>query len=459
MLITSISGIRGTIGGTVGDNLTPPDVVSFISAYGSWVLSQYAQPTLIIGRDARVSGSMILQLAINTLIGMGINMVNLDMATTPTVEMEVIRRGAQGGIIITASHNPTEYNGLKMLNSQGEFLSNEEGQTILDFVKQSDFIFAPTDTLGSITVSHNHTETHIQDILDLDLVDVDLIRSKKFTVVVDAINSIGGVAVPMLLEKLGVKVVTLYGEPNGDFQHMPEPLEQNLGELKSLVGKVSADLGIAVDPDVDRLVLVDEQGNMFGEEYTIVSIADYVLSKTPGNTVSNLSSSRALFDVAHNHGVEYHASAVGEKNVVEKMKEVSAVIGGEGSGGVIYPPLHYGRDALVGIALFLTHLATSPIPVSELKKRYTQYFMAKEKIQLQERSDIDRIISHLTEIYSHEKITTIDGLKIDFVDSWVQVRASNTEPILRIYTEAKTQQDANDLAQECMHHIHNFLQS
>jgi phosphomannomutase len=459
MLITSISGIRGTIGGKPGESLTPLDVVSFVSAYGQWVLEYYESPTLVVGRDARPSGSMILSLVVQTLVGMGIHVVNVDMATTPTVEMEVIRRKAQGAIIVTASHNPKEYNGLKMLDDKGEFLSAEQGSYILKLSTDKTYTFTDVDSMGSITLSYNHTRDHIQDILDLDLVDVDLIQSKKFTVAVDAINSIGGVAVPMLLEKLGVQVVGLYCEPHGDFQHMPEPLEQNLGELKSLIGKVSADLGIAVDPDVDRLVLVDEQGNMFGEEYTIVSIADYVIGNTPGNTVSNLSSSRALSDVAETHGVNYYASAVGEKNVVEKMKAVSAVIGGEGSGGVIYPPLHYGRDALVGIALFLSHLATSHIPASELKKRYTVYYMAKEKIILESRDYVPMILNSLQEKYADQKIDTNDGLKIDFADSWVQIRASNTEPILRIYTEAKTQKHADDLAQECIHYIHNFLQS
>ena len=448
MLITSISGIRGTIGGSIGENLTPIDVVKFVSAYGAWTLSKHKKPTLVVGRDARKSGVMILQLTLQTLAGMGIDVVNLDMATTPTVEMEVIRRKAQGAIIVTASHNPKEYNGLKMLNNDGEFLSAADGQAILDIVAKNDTEFADVDSLGSVQLSHNHTKDHIKDILDLDLVDVSAIKAKKYTVAVDAINSIGGVAVPMLLRELGVEVVGLYCEPNGEFQHAPEPLEKNLGELKALVRKVSADLGIAVDPDVDRLVLVDEQGDMFGEEYTIVSIADYVIGKTPGSTVSNLSSSRALADVANSHGVEYHASAVGEKNVVEKMKFVKAVIGGEGSGGVIYPPLHYGRDALVGIALFLSHLATSGVTASKLRGRYTNYFMAKEKLELSDRSQIHGIINQLKDQYAHEKMSTLDGLKIDFADSWVQIRASNTEPILRIYTEAKTQEEADILAQK-----------
>lgn len=457
MLITSISGIRGTIGGDSGENLTPPDVVNFASAYGSWVLNQYVTPTIIIGRDGRQSGSMIANLVLQTLCAMGINIIDLGLATTPTVEMMVTKNQAQGAIIITASHNPKEYNGLKMLNDAGEFLSANQGQEILD-ITQKPVLFASVEKLGSINQCYNHTQEHIAEILKLPLVKTDLIRSKKYTVAVDAINSVGGVAVPMLLDQLGVEVVGLHMAPDGDFQHMPEPLEKNLGELKSLVTKVSADLGVAVDPDVDRLVLVDERGGMFGEEYTIVSIADYVISKNPGAAVSNLSSSRALRDVTESYGQEYFASAVGEKNVVEKMKEVDAVIGGEGSGGVIYPPLHYGRDALVGIALFLSHLAESGLSTSNLKQRYRQYHMAKEKISLVDVSmNPDDVIATLASKYAKENISVVDGLKIDFADSWVHLRKSNTEPIIRIYTEAATQQAAVALAQRFIEEIHDII--
>ena len=459
MLITSISGIRGTIGGKLGENLTPQDVVSFISAYGTWNLSKKKnddKTTIVVGRDARKSGDMILNLTISTLRGLGINVVNLGLATTPTVEMQVIERNADGGIIITASHNPKEYNGIKMLNENGEFLSATDGAEILKRASENDHDFADVDNLGELEVSYNHTRDHIQKILDLDLVDVDLIKSKNYKVVVDAINSVGGIAVPMLLEKLGVEMTGLYCEPNGEFEHAPEPLEKNLGELKSLVGKVSADLGIAVDPDVDRLVLIDNKGEMFGEEYTIVSIADYVLSENPGNTVSNLSSSRALADVTEKYNGEYFASAVGEKNVVEKMKEVSAVIGGEGSGGVIYPPLHYGRDALVGIALFLTYLSKRDISSSDLRGEYPNYFMAKEKVVLSKKINVDNILEHFWETYQNENISNIDGVKIDFENSWVHLRKSNTEPIMRIITEANTQVEANALAERFINEINGI---
>jgi len=456
MLITSISGIRGTIGGKSGENLTPPDVVSFISAYGSWILSRSKNPTIIIGRDARKSGDMIINLSISTLRGLGINIINLDLATTPTVEMQVIKHKASGGIIITASHNPKEYNGLKMLNEYGEFLSARDGQEIVKRASENNHNFANVDSIGSLEKTYNHTQEHIDSILNLDLVNVDLIKSKKFKIAVDAINSVGGIAVPMLLEKLGVEITGLYCDANGEFQHEPEPLEKNLGELKSLVTKVNADLGISVDPDVDRLVFIDEKGEMFGEEYTVVSIADYVLSETPGNTVSNLSSSRALADITNKYNGNYFASAVGEKNVVEKMKETSAVIGGEGSGGVIYPPLHYGRDALVGIALFLTYLAKRDVSVSALRDEYPNYYMAKEKVVLNPEISVGNILNHFQELYVTEKISTIDGVKIDFENSWVHLRASNTEPILRIYTEAQSQELADDLAQKFITEINNY---
>jgi phosphomannomutase len=399
MLITSISGIRGTIGGNARENLTPIDVASFVSAYGTWILQKTKDATIVIGRDSRQSGEMIMNIAVSTLQGLGINVVRLDLATTPTVEMEVIRRKADGGIIITASHNPKEYNGIKMLNSDGEFLSAQDGKEILDIAEKKDFHFASVEKLGEVEKSYNHTKNHIQDILDLDLVDAELVAKKKYKVVVDAINSVGGIAVPYLLEKMGVELVGLNINPNGEFAHKPEPLEENLGGIKSLVKQEKADLGIVVDPDVDRLVLVDEQGNMFGEEYTIVSIADYVLSEKGGNAVSNLSSSRALADVTKKYRGEYFASAVGEKNVVEKMKEVNATIGGEGSGGVIYPPLHYGRDALVGIALLLTYLAKRDISASQLRAEYPDYFMSKKKVVLDENIDVDAILEYFWKKY------------------------------------------------------------
>lgn len=458
MLITSISGIRGTVGGKVGENLTPIDVVSFSSAYAAWILPQSKNPTIIIGRDARKSGAMILQLVGQTLRGMGINIINLDLSTTPTVEMMVIQHAAQGAIIITASHNPKEYNGLKMLDEKGEFLSAAQGVEILDLVEKQDFNFADVDSLGDEKKYYNHHQDHIQAILNLDIVDVDLVKSKKFIIAVDAINSVGGIAVPMLLEKLGVEVVGLYCEPNGEFQHNPEPLEKNLGELKSLVTKTKSDLGIAVDPDVDRLVLVDNNGDMFGEEYTIVSIADYVLSQKPGNTVSNLSSSRALSDVTERYeNAEYSTSAVGEKNVVELMKQTNAVIGGEGSGGVIYPPLHYGRDALVGIALFLSHLARSGMSSSKLRKTYPDYYMAKEKISLTAGINVDDILEKIYAKYQSEKVSNIDGIKIDFDNAWVHLRKSNTEPIIRIYTEAQSQESADEFATRFINEIYEII--
>ncbi len=481
MLITSISGIRGTIGGKVGNNLTPIDVVSFVSAYGTWILKNIEQATIVVGRDARQSGDMIINLTVSTLQGLGINVINLALATTPTVEMEVIEQKANGGIIITASHNPKEYNGIKMLNNHGEFLSAKEGKEILEIAQKKDFKFVVVEKIGNIEKSNNHTKQHIQKILDLDLVDANLVKSKKYKVVVDAINSVGGIAVPLLLEKLGVGVIGLNINPNGEFAHKPEPLEENLGGIKSLVKKEQADFGIVVDPDVDRLVFIDEHGNMFGEEYTIVSIADYVLSEKEGNSVSNLSSSRSLADITKKYRGEYFASAVGEKNVVEKMKEVSAVVGGEGSGGVIYPPLHYGRDALVGIALFLTYLAKLDISTSELRTKYPNYFMAKEKVILDNNINVDKILKYFwnnyqvsviaseseviqsgyraSEFVSESKvinISNIDGVKIDFENSWVHLRKSNTEPIMRIYTEAQSQKEADALADRFINEINEL---
>jgi len=458
MLIASISGIRGTIGGIPKENLTPVDVVEFVSAYGTWVLKKNTNPTVCVGRDGRASGKMILDLTIQTLVGLGINVIDLDYATTPTVEMATVSASADGAIIITASHNPKPYNGLKMLNSEGEFLSAQDGQEILDIRANGTYLYADINSLGCITKSYNHTRDHIQKILDLDLVDAGLVSAQNYTIAVDAINSVGGIAVPMLLEKMGVNVVGLNLEPNGDFQHQPEPLRENLGEIMSLVPKTRADLGIVVDPDVDRLVLIDENGEMVNEEYGLVMVSDYVLSQTPGSCVSNLSSSRALRDVAEKHDVVYAASAVGEKNVVEKMKEINAVIGGEGSGGIIYPELHYGRDALVGIALFLTALAREKTTVSKMRTYYKDYFMVKDKIELPDRSVVLPILEKLfTDHAQKYECSDIDGVKINFEDSWIHIRASNTEPILRIYTEAPTSEQAASIAQTYSQKIQDFL--
>ncbi|SDG57141.1 phosphoglucosamine mutase [Psychroflexus sediminis] len=449
-LIKSISGIRGTIGGQVGDNLTPLDVVKFSAAYGQWIKTQRNKEhyKVVVGRDARISGKMVQSLVMHTLSGMGIHVVDLDLSTTPTVEMAVSLENADGGIILTASHNPKQWNALKLLNKDGEFLNAEEGQQILNFVDQENFEFSEVDDLGEITYHNAYIDLHIEEVVNLELVEVDQIKEAKIKVVVDAVNSTGGISIPPLLEMLGVEVVKLYCEPNGDFPHNPEPLAKHLTELSKKVKEEHADFGIAVDPDVDRLALVDEKGEMFGEEYTLVSIADYVLSRKKGPTVSNLSSSRALRDITEKHGCEYFASAVGEVNVVAKMKEVNAVIGGEGNGGVIYPELHYGRDSLVGVALFLSLLSERQIKVSELRQTYTSYFMAKEKIELTPGLDVDALLNKIQEKYKAEDIKTIDGVKIDFENNWVHLRKSNTEPIVRIYTEAKSQDEADALAQD-----------
>lgn len=447
-LIKSISGIRGTIGGQVGDNLTPLDVVKFSAAYGQWIKTQRNKEhyKVVVGRDARISGDMVQSLVMQTLSGMGIHVVDLELSTTPTVEMAVTMENADGGIILTASHNPKQWNALKLLNKDGEFLNAEEGLQILNFVEKEDFEFSDVDDLGKITYHNAYIDLHIEEVLNLELVDVDQIKDAKIKVVVDAVNSTGGISIPPLLEMLGVEVVRLYCEPNGHFPHNPEPLAKHLTELSHKVKEENADFGIAVDPDVDRLAFVDEKGEMFGEEYTLVSIADYVLSRKKGATVSNLSSSRALRDVTEKHGCEYFASAVGEVNVVAKMKEVNAVIGGEGNGGIIYPELHYGRDSLVGVALFLSLLSEKQIKVSELRQTYTSYFMAKEKIELTPELNVDALLNKIQENYKEEDITTIDGVKIDFETNWVHLRKSNTEPIVRIYTEAKSQKEADALA-------------
>ena len=436
-LIASVSGIRGTIGGEVKTNLTPVDVVAFASAYGTWLVSTTKTScTVVVGRDARISGPMVQQLVQQTLIGLGINVIDVGLSTTPTVEMEVVRQNAQGGIILTASHNPKQWNALKLLNSKGEFISSDDGKALMQHLEAQSYDFASVDDLGVISSVDDALEAHIDAILALDLVDVDAIQAAQFSVVVDGVNSSGGVAVPMLLDKLGVKTSKIHCTPNGDFPHNPEPLKEHLTDLTTAVLDNKADVGIAVDPDVDRLVFMDERGVLFGEEYTLVACADYVLAHQKGDVVSNLSSSRSLADLAQQHGVDYHASAVGEVHVVEKMKAVKAVIGGEGNGGIILPELHYGRDALVGIALFLSFLAKERETVSSLKKRYSSYVMSKKKIQLSETWDTDALLTAVAHTFKNESVTTIDGVKIDFDDSWIHLRKSNTEPIIRLYAEA-----------------------
>ena len=454
-LIKSISGIRGTIGGFQGENLTPIDAVKYAAAYGSWVKQQREKNnyTVVVGRDARISGNMMQQLVMNTLIGLGIHVVDLDLSTTPTVEIAVMLEHADGGIILTASHNPKQWNALKLLNHKGEFLDANEGQKILDIADNENINFSEVDDLGKITSNQAYIDLHIDEILDLPLVDVEAIKKAKFKVVVDGVNSTGGIAVPALLEALGVEPVKLYCDPTGEFPHNPEPLKEHLGDLMNRVVDERADFGIVVDPDVDRLAFVDENGDMFGEEYTLVTVADYVLQHTPGNTVSNMSSSRALRDITEKRNGNYTASAVGEENVVVKMKETNAVIGGEGNGGIIYPELHYGRDSLVGIALFLSYLADLRISVSALRKTYTSYFMSKKKIQLTPELDVDELLKAMEVKYASEEINTIDGVKIDFDDNWVHLRKSNTEPIIRIYTEAKSQEEADHLADKIIGEI------
>ena len=452
-LIKSISGIRGTIGGKVGDNLTPLDTVKFASAYGTWLKQELSAKSkeqtklkVVVGRDARISGPMVHNLVVNTLVGLGIDVVDLGLSTTPTVEIAVPMEKADGGIILTASHNPKQWNALKLLNYKGEFLSASDGEKILQIADAENFDFSDVDNLGDISTNDAYMDIHIDEVLNLPLVNVDLVKAAKFKVVVDAVNSSGGIIIPNLLQQMGVEVVKLYCEPNGHFPHNPEPLKEHLTDISELVVAEKADLGIVVDPDVDRLAFVCEDGEMFGEEYTLVACADFVLSKTSGNTVSNLSSSRALNDVTSKHGGTYEASAVGEVNVVELMKKNSAIIGGEGNGGIIYPELHYGRDSLVGVALFLTHLAEKKMKISELRASYPQYYMSKNKIELTPTIDVDAILVGMIDKYKSEKITTIDGVKIDFPENWVHLRKSNTEPIIRIYTEAQTQVLADKLA-------------
>lgn len=453
-LIKSISGIRGTIGGKPGEGLTPIDVVKFTAAYGTWVLEQTHIPKVVIGRDARLSGEMISNLVSSTLQGLGIEVVDLGLSTTPTVEFAVPREKAGGGIILTASHNPAQWNALKLLNAQGEFISDVDGQSILSMAEAESFSFAEVRKLGKYTSISDYMDRHIQHVLDLDLVDVDAIKARNFKVVVDAVNSTGGIVVPKLLRALGVsEVEEMYCTPDGNFPHNPEPLPENLRDISKKLEKGNFDLGIVVDPDVDRLALVNEDGSMFGEEYTLVAVADYVLSKTPGNTVSNLSSTRALRDVTEKRGGNYTAAAVGEVNVVNQMKTAGAVIGGEGNGGIIYPASHYGRDALVGIGLFLTHLAKFGKSISMLRATYPNYFISKNKLELTPNLDVDNILLKIKEKYHKHPINDIDGIKIEFEKEWVHLRKSNTEPIIRIYSESDSEAKAEHLAKKIIQDI------
>ena len=449
-LIKSISGIRGTIGGEIGDNLTPIDIVKFTVAYARFMSEKHCgkRLTIVVGRDARISGGMVESLIEGTLLGCGVDVINVGLCTTPGTEMAVITHKADGGIIITASHNPKQWNALKLLNEKGEFLNDSEGKKVLELAEDSDFEFADVDSLGRVVLREEFNEVHINQVLALPFVDVEAVRARKFKVVVDAVNSIGGVVIPALLERLGCEVVKLNCEPTGHFAHNPEPLPQNLTEISEVIVREGADLGIVVDPDVDRLAFVNEDGSMFVEEYTLVAVADYVLSQMVGNTVSNLSSSRALRDVTESYGGCYSASAVGEVNVVAKMKEVGAIIGGEGNGGVIYPELHYGRDALVGTALFLTYLAKRGLSMTQLRATYPAYFASKNKIELTPAIDVDKVLVEIKSRYANEQVNDIDGVKIDFAQSWVHLRKSNTEPIIRIYTEAKSMAEADELAQK-----------
>ena len=459
-LIKSISGIRGTIGGKPGETLSPLDVVKFTAAFGSWLIEKSNRNKVVIGRDARISGTMVNNLVSNTLISLGMDVIDLGLSTTPTVEIAVVMEKASGGIIITASHNPKEWNALKLLNDAGEFISAEDGAWVLEKAESEKFKFATVEKLGTYTQDDSYMQKHIDAILALDLVDVSAIKKKKFKIVVDAVNSTGAVFVPEMLKALGVAakdIIILNGEVNGKFAHNPEPLPQNLSQLSNEVNKSGAHLGIAVDPDVDRLVLVCEDGSMFGEEYTLVAVADYVLSKRKGNTVSNMSSSRALKDVTMKHGGEYFPSAVGEVNVVRKMKEVNAVIGGEGNGGIILPDLHYGRDALVGIALFLTHLANCGKTVKQMRGSYPDYFIIKNKMELEKGLDLNQIFDKIRKKYKAQPVNTEDGLRIEFENDWVHLRSSNTEPIIRIIAESNFETTATNIANRLMHDIREFI--
>ncbi|MFC2582133.1 MAG: phosphoglucosamine mutase [Segatella oris] len=460
-LIKSISGIRGTIGGQAGDTLNPLDIVKFTAAYATFIRhsKQSESNTIVVGRDARISGEMVKNIVCGTLMGMGYDVLNIGLATTPTTELAVRMSKAAGGIIITASHNPRHWNALKLLNQEGEFLTKDNGNEVLEIAEKENFEFADVDHLGKYTEDSTFNQRHIESVLALKLVDRDAIRNAHFKVAVDAINSVGGIILPELLKALGVEYTMINGEANGDFAHNPEPLAQNLGGIMSEIGKGGYDLGIVVDPDVDRLAFICEDGKMFGEEYTLVSVADYVLSHTPGNTVSNLSSTRALRDVTEKHGGVYTASAVGEVNVTTKMKEVNAVIGGEGNGGVIYPDSHYGRDALVGIALFLSSLAQKGCKVSELRATFPEYFIAKNRIDLTASTDVDAILEKVKEQYGKQadvKVTDIDGVKLDFSDKWVHLRKSNTEPIIRVYSEASTMEEADALGKKLMQVVYDM---
>lgn len=457
-LIKSISGIRGTIGGQAGDTLNPLDIVKFTSAYATFIRrsGQCESNKIVVGRDARISGSMVRQVVCGTLMGMGYDVIDIGLATTPTTELAVRMSGAEGGIIITASHNPRHWNALKLLNHEGEFLTAADGQAVLEIAEREDFNYADVDHLGTYTLDDSYNQRHIDSVLALSLVDVEAVKKARFRVVVDAINSVGAIILPGLLQALGVEYTLLNGEPNGDFAHNPEPLEKNLSGIMTEMSKGGYDLGIVVDPDVDRLAFIQEDGKMFGEEYTLVSVADYVLSHTPGNTVSNLSSTRALRDVTQRHGGEYFAAAVGEVNVTTKMKAVGAIIGGEGNGGVIYPESHYGRDALVGIALFLSSLAQKGCKASELRATFPNYYIAKNRIDLTPSTDVDAILRKVKEMYSDEQVTDIDGVKIDFPDKWVHLRKSNTEPIIRVYSEAATMEEADALGKKLMQVVYDM---
>ena len=464
-LIKSISGIRGTIGGRTGDTLNPLDIVKFTTAYATFIRRNGGdgrdagfnqnRPTIVVGRDARISGVMVDSIVCGTLMGMGFDVVNIGLATTPTTELAVSTLGADGGIIITASHNPRQWNALKLLNREGEFLTASDGAQVLQLAETEDFEYAEVDALGHYINCDEADDWHIKDVLSLELVDKEAIKNAHFKVCVDAINSVGGIILPKLLDQLGVKYKILNGDPTGDFAHNPEPLEKNLSGIMDEMKTGQYDLGIVVDPDVDRLAFICEDGRMFGEEYTLVSVADYVLSKTKGNTVSNLSSTRALRDVTERHGGKYSAAAVGEVNVTTKMKEVGAVIGGEGNGGVIYPECHYGRDALVGIALFLSNLAHKGKKVSELREEYPNYFIAKNRIDLTPTTDIDAILNKVKEMFKDEQVNDIDGVKIDFADKWVHLRKSNTEPIIRVYSEAATMEEADALGKQLMQVVYD----
>lgn len=457
-LIKSISGIRGTIGGHTGDTLNPLDIVKFVTAYATYIRrsGKSSSGKIVVGRDARISGEMVRSIVCGTLMGMGYDVIDIGLATTPTTELAVRMSGADGGIIITASHNPRQWNALKLLNCEGEFLDKAAGNAVLDIAEKEDFEYADVDSLGHYIKDDSFNRRHIDSVLALKLVDVEAVRNAHFRVCVDAINSVGGIILPELLRSLGVECEVLNGEPNGDFAHNPEPLEKNLGGIMERMRSGEFNLGIVVDPDVDRLAFICEDGRMFGEEYTLVSVADYVLSHTPGNTVSNLSSTRALRDVTEKHGGHYTASAVGEVNVTTKMKEVGAVIGGEGNGGVIYPESHYGRDALVGIALFLSSLAQKGCKVSELRATFPDYYIAKNRIDLTPSTDVDAILEKVKEMYSNEQINDVDGVKIDFPDKWVHLRKSNTEPIIRVYSEASSMEEADALGKKIMQVVYDM---